>query len=207
MPKAFSISFHCGVRGRGREVSSERICAGYAGYFATNSGSRNSDLRVGGLPRSADRFICSAVVAHTRKSIAVSAFLEVRGIAINQLPISACPGLRAPGKVANSFAVESFVDELAAAVGRDPLAFRLEKMSNPRAVEVVKRALWGEGLDDARISTLLLDACAALDILVGTWPKVFMAEAHAQLEGFRPRPPAPPDSGEDDERKYDDRPE
>ena len=83
----------------------------------------------------------------------------------------------------------------------------IECVADCGAVELVKRALWGEGLDDARISTLLLDACAALDILVGTWPKVFMAEAHAQLEGFRPRPPAPPDSGEDDERKYDDRPE
>ena len=83
----------------------------------------------------------------------------------------------------------------------------IECVADCGAVEVVKRALWGEGLDDARISALLLDARTALDILVGTWPTVFMAEAHAQLEGFRPRPPAPPDSGEDDERKYDDRPE
>jgi nicotinate dehydrogenase subunit B len=48
--------------------------------------------------------------------------------------------IRAPGKVANSFAVESFTDELAAACGQDPLAFRLAKLSNPRAVEVVQRA-------------------------------------------------------------------
>ena len=83
----------------------------------------------------------------------------------------------------------------------------IECVADCGAVEVVKRALWGEGLDDARIYALLLDARTALDILVGTWPTVFMAEAHAQLEGFRPRPPAPPDSGEDGERKYDDRPE
>jgi len=83
----------------------------------------------------------------------------------------------------------------------------IECVADCGAVEVVKRALWGEGLDDARIYALLLDARTALDILVGTLPAVFMADAHAQLEGFRPRPPAPPDSGEDDERKYDDRPE
>jgi hypothetical protein len=77
----------------------------------------------------------------------------------------------------------------------------IECVADCGAVEMVKRALWGEGLDDARISALLLDARTALDILVGTWPTVFMAEAHAQLEGFRPRPPTPPDSGEDDGRK------
>jgi CO/xanthine dehydrogenase Mo-binding subunit len=48
--------------------------------------------------------------------------------------------LRAPGKIANGFAVESFTDELAAAAGRDALEFRLAGLSDPRAIEVVKRA-------------------------------------------------------------------
>jgi CO/xanthine dehydrogenase Mo-binding subunit len=48
--------------------------------------------------------------------------------------------IRAPGKIGNSFAVESFVDELAAKAGRDPLAFRLDGLSDPRGVEVMKRA-------------------------------------------------------------------
>jgi CO/xanthine dehydrogenase Mo-binding subunit len=47
--------------------------------------------------------------------------------------------IRAPGKIANSFAVESFVDELAAAAGQDPLAFRLQRLRNPRGVEVLRR--------------------------------------------------------------------
>jgi len=47
--------------------------------------------------------------------------------------------LRAPGKIANCFAVESFTDELAAAARRDPVAFRLAGISDPRGVEVVKR--------------------------------------------------------------------
>ena len=48
--------------------------------------------------------------------------------------------LRAPGKIANVFAVESFTDELAAAAGMDPLEFRLRALSDPRAVAVLRRA-------------------------------------------------------------------
>lgn len=48
--------------------------------------------------------------------------------------------LRAPGKVANCFAVEGFVDELAAAAGQDPVAFRLARLDDPRGAEVVRRA-------------------------------------------------------------------
>ena len=47
--------------------------------------------------------------------------------------------IRAPGKVGNCFAVESFVDELAAAAHVDPLEFRLRGLTNPRAIEVLKR--------------------------------------------------------------------
>ncbi|MDM0077104.1 molybdopterin-dependent oxidoreductase [Variovorax sp. J2P1-59] len=47
--------------------------------------------------------------------------------------------IRAPGKVANCFAVESFVDELASKAHVDPVAFRLRDMSNPRGVEVIRR--------------------------------------------------------------------
>jgi CO/xanthine dehydrogenase Mo-binding subunit len=48
--------------------------------------------------------------------------------------------LRAPGKIGNNFAVESFVDELAAAAQRDPLEFRLQAIKDPRGIEVLRRA-------------------------------------------------------------------
>ena len=48
--------------------------------------------------------------------------------------------LRAPGKIANVFAVESFTDELASAAGVDPLEFRLRKLDDPRGTEVLRRA-------------------------------------------------------------------
>jgi CO/xanthine dehydrogenase Mo-binding subunit len=48
--------------------------------------------------------------------------------------------IRAPGKVGNGFAVESFTDELAAAATRDPLQFRIAALSDPRGIEVLERA-------------------------------------------------------------------
>ena len=47
--------------------------------------------------------------------------------------------LRAPGKIANVFAVEGFTDEIAAAVGVDPLEFRLSRLTDPRAIEALTR--------------------------------------------------------------------
>jgi CO/xanthine dehydrogenase Mo-binding subunit len=46
--------------------------------------------------------------------------------------------IRAPGKIANTFAVESFTDEIAALAGADPLEFRLRHLKNPRGVEVLR---------------------------------------------------------------------
>lgn len=48
--------------------------------------------------------------------------------------------LRAPGKIGNVFAVESFTDELAAAAGMDAVAFRRRGLSDPRALAVLDRA-------------------------------------------------------------------
>ena len=47
---------------------------------------------------------------------------------------------RAPGKVANCFAVESFTDMLAAAAKRDAVEFRLQALADPRGIEVIRRA-------------------------------------------------------------------
>ena len=48
--------------------------------------------------------------------------------------------IRAPGKVANIFAVESFVDEVCALAKVDPVEYRLRRLADPRGQEVLRRA-------------------------------------------------------------------
>jgi CO/xanthine dehydrogenase Mo-binding subunit len=57
---------------------------------------------------------------------------------LKDTPLRLAP-IRSPGKPANCFAVESFVDELAVAAGIDPVDFRLRKLKDPRSIEVIKR--------------------------------------------------------------------
>jgi len=57
---------------------------------------------------------------------------------LKDTPLRPAP-IRSPGKPANCFAVESFVDELAAAAGADPVEFRLRGLKDARAIEVIKR--------------------------------------------------------------------
>jgi nicotinate dehydrogenase subunit B len=47
--------------------------------------------------------------------------------------------IRTPGRLQNTFANESFLDELAAAARSDPLAFRLRYLKDPRGVELLER--------------------------------------------------------------------
>ncbi len=64
------------------------------------------------------------------------------------LRVSALRGL---GAYMNIFSIESFVDELAAAAGADPVEFRLRHLEDPRARDVVQMAAerfgWGKGGD------------------------------------------------------------
>jgi CO/xanthine dehydrogenase Mo-binding subunit len=67
---------------------------------------------------------------------------------IQEMPIRVS-ALRTLGAYANVFALESFMDELAAAAGADPVAFRLAHMKDPRARAVIeavaKKSGWKEG--------------------------------------------------------------
>lgn len=54
--------------------------------------------------------------------------------------------LRAIGAYLNAFAIECFMDELAHVSGRDPIAFRLTHLSDPRGRAVIEAAVQKSGL-------------------------------------------------------------
>jgi nicotinate dehydrogenase subunit B len=81
---------------------------------------------------------------------------------ITDMPIRVS-ALRTLGAFANVFAAESFMDEIAAERGEDPVAFRLRQLSDPRAKAVIEAAAerfgwagwqsregWGRGIGYAR---------------------------------------------------------
>ena len=53
--------------------------------------------------------------------------------------------LRAPERLQNTFAHESFLDEVAAHVKADPVAYRLRHLTDPRLMEVIRTAAKGIG--------------------------------------------------------------
>ncbi len=67
---------------------------------------------------------------------------------VKRMPVRVS-ALRALGATANVFAIESFMDELAAAAGADPVEFRLRHLTDPRARAVIEtvaaKAGWRKG--------------------------------------------------------------
>jgi CO/xanthine dehydrogenase Mo-binding subunit len=71
---------------------------------------------------------------------------RILGHRVLEMPVRTS-ALRSLGAFANVFAIESFLDELAAELGEDPVAYRLKHLRDPRACAVIeaaaRRAGWG----------------------------------------------------------------
>jgi nicotinate dehydrogenase subunit B len=78
-----------------------------------------------------------------RNAIPLYAFprLKVVNHLMTETPVRVS-ALRTLGAYANVFALESFMDELAAAAGADPVAFRLKHLQDPRAKAVIEEVAW-----------------------------------------------------------------
>ena len=93
----------------------------------------------GGRARPAARHQHRSDLAERRSALRGRRASQVIAHWLKDAPLRPAP-IRSPGKPANCFAVESFIDELAAAAGVDPLEFRLRGLTDPRGIEVMRRA-------------------------------------------------------------------
>ena len=71
---------------------------------------------------------------------------------IPEMPVRTS-SLRGLGATLNVFAIESFVDELAAEAGEDPVAYRLSILADPRARAVIERVAEMSGWQAASLSS------------------------------------------------------
>ncbi|HZV26594.1 MAG TPA: molybdopterin cofactor-binding domain-containing protein [Acidothermaceae bacterium] len=83
---------------------------------------------------------------------AVANFAMASGVTSSPLTYSLprTSSLRSLGGFSNSFANESFMDELAAKAGADPFAFRMGYLSDPRAIAVMQAMANKAGLSHAK---------------------------------------------------------
>jgi putative intracellular protease/amidase len=86
--------------------------------------------------------------------------------------------LRTLGAYANVFALESFMDELAAAAGADPVEFGLRHMKDPRARAVIEAA----ALAFSKYKNLTCYVALVADVTVGAVPR-FVAARLGQVTG------------------------
>lgn len=124
-------------------IAVDRIGPFYEPVLYQRSGARDNVAMLGGEPRGYD--VPHQLVEHLYRDTGVRTN-PLRGISF----------------LANKFAVEAFIDEIAGKRGIDPLAFRLELLkSTPRAYKAVERvaqmADWGRKRDGRALGLAYID--------------------------------------------------
>jgi isoquinoline 1-oxidoreductase beta subunit len=99
-----------------------------------------------GTPATADREARPAGSANMRDSEFPARFVPNLTLAVSYIPFHVTTGAhRAPGSNALAFVMQSFIDELAHAAGKDPLAFQLELLARTPIDAEGGRGGWDPG--------------------------------------------------------------
>jgi nicotinate dehydrogenase subunit B len=77
--------------------------------------------------------------------VSAYAFANMRQTGNTALPLLRGTAMRSPGRIQVNFAGEQFLDEVAAATGQDPIAFRLRHVADPRAAAVLNEVAKASG--------------------------------------------------------------
>ncbi|MFN3568939.1 MAG: molybdopterin cofactor-binding domain-containing protein [Polaromonas sp.] len=105
-------------------------------------------------------------------------------VSVNDMaPMLRASWLRGVSALPNSFAHESYIDELATAAGVDPVEFRLRYLSEPRAAELVRATAERAGWKAHTQPQQTPDAQGASDIVLGQGV-AYARYVHSKWPGF-----------------------
>ena len=113
----------------------------FATHYPSNGAPTLALLLTGAIPAQAQTFEMG-----DRTAVPPYAYADQRITVHDMAPILRASWLRGVSALPNSFAHESFIDELATAAGVDPVEYRLRHLADARAAELVRatadRAAW-----------------------------------------------------------------
>ena len=97
-----------------------------------------------------------------RTAIPPYGYDPIRVVANDMAPIVRAAWMRGVSALPNTFAHESFIDELAIAAGVDPVEYRLRYLSDPRAIDVLKATVAEAGWEPRTAARMRQDADGVL---------------------------------------------
>ncbi len=115
-----------------------------------------------------------------RTAIPPYGYDPIRVVANDMAPIVRAAWLRGVSSLPNSFAHESFIDELAIAAGVDPVEYRLRYLSDPRAIDVLKATVAEAGWEPRSTARMRQDA----DGLLHGQGVAYAVYVHSKFPGF-----------------------
>ena len=104
----------------------------------------------------------------------------IRVVANDMAPIVRAAWMRGVSALPNTFAHESFIDELAIAAGVDPVEYRLRYLSDPRAIDVLKATVAEAGWEPRTAARMRQDA----DGVLHGQGVAYAVYVHSKFPGF-----------------------